>query len=161
VSGYASELLMVPELKFGIVVLTNEMEHAAPICVPIANILIPAFDALLASLQTSQLPPNWEDYTGIYSYGGINLTVYKNDDSQLAVSSPDYLGPDLPFIMISENIFQFIPPKDDPEDCMDQQTNEVIYQLIEFQEDGSGNIVSCTMPGIAWSYVFTKFVTAR
>jgi hypothetical protein len=51
VAGYASELLMVPELKLGIVVLASEVEHAQATAQTLTNILVPAFDAALRVLE--------------------------------------------------------------------------------------------------------------
>ena len=44
VDGYASEMIMVPELKLGIVTLSNVVEHAQSAAQALAQILVPAFD---------------------------------------------------------------------------------------------------------------------
>ncbi len=111
---------MVPELKFGIIVLAGEEEQASPICVPVANILIPAFEALLTSLQpTNQLPPNWQSYVGVYSLDGLNITIYSNQYKQLAMHCEVLFFEDLPMQLLGENVFLMLPPVDDQEEYVE------------------------------------------
>ena len=62
-----TEIIMAPEIKFGIVVLTNQVENAQEIAIALSNTIVPVFDQLLRSLQPSFLPTNWKDYVGVYS----------------------------------------------------------------------------------------------
>lgn len=65
----ASEIILVQELKLGIVVLVNTAEEASPIAVAISEIVIPTFQQVLESLQSqvNNLSPNYESYVGSYA----------------------------------------------------------------------------------------------
>lgn len=67
-SFYLLEIILVEELKLGIVVLVNTEEEASPIAVAVSEIITPAFTQVLQSLQNelNNLPPNYNSYLGVY-----------------------------------------------------------------------------------------------
>lgn len=84
VDGFASgnkirnliqEIILVEELKLGIVVLVNTVEEASAIAVAVSEIVIPVFTQVLQSLQNeiNNLPPNYNSYIG--TYGGKYLII--------------------------------------------------------------------------------------
>jgi len=154
VGGFASEIIMVPEIKFGIVALTNEAEHASPIAVQAAEMMIPVMVKVLKALQpSSYLPSNYVDYLGNYSLNGT--TQFTIGVSHLYKYL--LLNDEIPLMMVSNNTFQLIPSKHATTSCFEQEVSELLYQLIEFQED-NGDIVSATIWGIYYPLVFIKSV---
>ena len=89
VDGYASELIMIPELRLGWVVLANTVEHAQDTAQTMTNILIPAFEAWVHThpLKEDSAPLPLEAYVGTYIPGpgnspGMNQsTVIRLDPS--------------------------------------------------------------------------------
>lgn len=74
VAGYASELIMVPELKLGIVVLASMVEHAQYTAQLLTGVLLPAFDAALrTSVSPGPRPPPspTKAYIGMYKIHGV------------------------------------------------------------------------------------------
>ena len=70
VPGYASEIMMVPELKLGIVALSNVVEHAQSAAQAMAQILVPAFDTAdqFRNPTDNPAPPlDLAAYAGTYS----------------------------------------------------------------------------------------------
>ncbi len=64
--GYSSNVILVRELKLGVVVLTNVLSHATSYSRPITNILIPAFQTVLSYIEPAPVvPSNWQNYLGM------------------------------------------------------------------------------------------------
>ena len=82
VNGYASELIMVPELKLGIVVLANVMEHAQDAAQAMSGILVGAVDAWYRAQDTPAPPnPDVAFAAGVYAAGDGNgeIPVYASE----------------------------------------------------------------------------------
>eukprot|EP00927_Polykrikos_kofoidii_P066035 TRINITY_DN61708_c0_g1_i1.p1 TRINITY_DN61708_c0_g1~~TRINITY_DN61708_c0_g1_i1.p1 ORF type:complete len:618 (+),score=96.52 TRINITY_DN61708_c0_g1_i1:88-1941(+) len=70
VDGYASEIIMAPELKLGLVVLASQMEHAQATAQTLMGILLPAFDAALRD-QSRPQPSAVEPRGGLARFVGV------------------------------------------------------------------------------------------
>lgn len=67
VEGYSSEILLINELKLGIVVLTNVAEKSPSFAQVIAGLLIPIFETVITYNQPlPPVPKNWKKYLGNY-----------------------------------------------------------------------------------------------
>ena len=77
VDGYASEIILVPELQLGIVVLASMVEHAQYVAQRLTGMILPAFDAHFRTLGPS-LPPSpfhLSTYVGTYQPFPTTTTV--------------------------------------------------------------------------------------
>jgi len=151
VDGYASEIVMVPEMKLGLVVLTNIVEHAPPYAQAITKILVPAFENLLSSLAPSPaLPPNWNDYVGQYTAQGQVISVSSNGAYLLIQGA----GFDMSLVWISGNKFQIRPTPGDMRVCLDIQTDGD-YNVVNFVTNAN-KVTGLTFDGLSFDQVFVK-----
>jgi hypothetical protein len=146
VSGYSAEVIMVPELKLGIVVLANLEEHASAPAEAMARILVPAFDALFRNMQPSLLPPNAARFVGTYVGNATGRSAQVA--LQAGALTLSLLG-GAPLQWLGDStsrplLFRVLPPPGDGDSCFDQQTVDFV-QTLEFQTDASGAVVSFTM----------------
>ena len=71
VDGYASEIIMIPELKLGFVVLASEVEHAQYAAQRLVGLLLEPVAAQLAATSKNQYPPNpFSSYEGTFNPSG-------------------------------------------------------------------------------------------
>ena len=76
VDGYASEIIMIPELKVGIVVLSSMVEHAQYIAQRMTGMLLPQFDSYFRSsnVPTGSPPFPLSKYVGLYETTSTTTT---------------------------------------------------------------------------------------
>ena len=90
VDGYASEIIMIPELKVGIVVLSSMVEHAQYIAQRMTGMLLPQFDSYFRSsnVQTGSPPFPLSKYVGLYETTSTTTTstTAPNGSSSLNVN---------------------------------------------------------------------------
>jgi len=105
VDGYASELIMIPELKLGWVVLANMVEHAQDTAQTLANILLPAFDAF----SRSHLPPEPAPPLPLSAYAGLYEPAPGNYANQSVVLSLDPSGTYLTYALTVPALMIYSP----------------------------------------------------
>jgi len=152
VPGFASEMILVQELKLGIVVLANTMEEASPIAVPIAQSFIAAFNDVMQNLETYDLPYNYEDYLGEYLYVGESVTIsFNSSANQLYYSGAWGYGP---LEYVEDYWMRLLPPDVGSADCLNEQVDQY-YQFFEFNEV-DGIIQSLWLPGLDITQMYVK-----
>jgi CubicO group peptidase (beta-lactamase class C family) len=162
VNGYSSAIFMVPEIKLGIVVLTNNWEQSPPYVEAMSGILIPAFDAVFRSVeQIPQTPPNWKDYVGNYSnseaggsiivfgnsQNGMNYLSAYSKEGIIDASALEWLG--------NEHLFRMVAPAGDLESCLPRVLDN-FYQYVQFVAAPNGRITGLTMPGLTYTLTFHR-----
>lgn len=149
VNGYATEILMIPEYKLGMLVLTNIVEHAPYYTKPLAKIVIPAFQSAFEFLkQKPPLPPNPSIFTGRYSEANdrTNITVTLQN-GYLRIYSGE-LSLDNTLTWKYDTVFDLSPPFGDMSVCWDVQSGGY-YQNAFF--DAAGTTLRFDMGyGLLW-----------
>jgi len=156
VNGYAIEIIMVPEFKLGILVMTNIVEHAPYYAKPIAKIIIPKIHAAFTFLEEKVVPPpNIQKYVGNYYYqefGNYNISVSISNAETLLIYSND-VELDNILTWTTNNTFIMSPPFGDMNVCWDVQSGNY-FQTVYFQSNGNGDIISLTLDITAgWIFI--------
>eukprot|EP00808_Paulinella_micropora_P014436 g10109.t1 len=175
VEGYASELIMVQELKLGFVVLANVMEHAQAAAQAMARVLVPAFRNSFAAMANNPSPPpppvppspskraiDLALYVGTYVSSGagtINITFPVAGVSMLSLST-QYTTTALYYMnfpSLNQHTFMTVPAPGDLNACLVYQLEwDQYYDYVYFHADSSGSkILSLTMD-VYYGYVFNK-----
>eukprot|EP00040_Diaphanoeca_grandis_P032590 m.197996 g.197996 ORF g.197996 m.197996 type:complete len:530 (-) comp32675_c0_seq1:89-1678(-) len=146
VNGYASEIVMVPELKLGIVALSNVVEHAQLPAQTMAEILVEAFDTasrytaprtktpasllitLAGSYQTS-FGPNATDTETIVNVNGDLVSPVTNN---ALVPSILLFVPQLS--NDTHSTFRLLPLPGNAASCFNIQLDDW-YQLVRFENN--------------------------
>lgn len=166
VDGYASEIIFVPELKLGIVVLANIVEHAQDAAQRMTNILLPAFEAVFrANAATPSLPSVAASLVGDYRVSPgqpVAFTVAVSAGGDRLILSGD--GWDTVSLVYDEQAsdapnyrFRRMPPPGDANACQTLDIGDD-FQLVNFEVPAGSGQVSMSMD-ITWGTVWTK--TAR
>ena len=143
VNGYASEMIMVPELKLGIVVLANIMEHAQDAAQAASGILVPALDAWYRSQQAPARPnPADAAYAvGRYDAGGGNGEIPVSASDTGARLLMDWGGVVMVLAPMAPDggggrLFRMTPRPGDLEGCSTRLDNDH-NQVVRFHGDGA------------------------
>lgn len=161
----------VPELKLGIVVLANEVEHAAAACQSVAGILVPAFDALFRAAPqdagwpapplplaaytgtfVGKLPSDSRSQAGAGASQSIVMSL-SADGTHLLCSYAATVLKFLPGSSSDTHLFVMEPPAGDMESCFFRLVSDE-FQLLQFHVEG-GQVREMTMD-IEWGIVFVK-----
>ena len=173
VDGYASEMIMIPELKIGIVVLSSMVEHAQYVAQRFIGMVLPAFDSYFrvasANVQDPELNPPLPllNYIGTYvtttatlpdvqneinvELSGENVLIVNWNRSRLKYleSVEDDIG--------TTHLFRLLPWFGEAfgpgsKSCSRTQMDDW-YELLKFQVDGNGNVLSIKLDfvyGVTW-----------
>lgn len=75
IPGYSAMIIMIPEIKYGMVVTMND-DYAVEFGMSASDLIVPVFDSVLARLQPPPPNPgNLTEYTGVYVYQFLILPV--------------------------------------------------------------------------------------
>jgi CubicO group peptidase (beta-lactamase class C family) len=151
VAGYSTQVMMVHELKLGVIVLANQFGHSPSIGQEIIGTLLPAFDSVFRySSNPWPLPPNPTMFLGTYSdsRGSVVVSQQLPGAPLIIELGPGYnfglrwMGAELPS---QPYTFQTYTTPGDLNSCMNIQTGDE-YQFAFFQlNSGNTSVVSLTM----------------
>jgi len=159
VEGYSAQIAMVPELKLGVITLSNIVSAGPRINQIVLGIILPAFDATFRSLGTTwPLPPNPGMYIGTYTdqYGSIYvrqqvpggpLTLEMGQHWGLR-----WKGNQLPS---QPHTFELAYPPGDLNSCMNVQTEDPLEFVFFHPSSDNRTIQSVTMD-IYYERLWTK-----
>eukprot|EP01090_Pellita_catalonica_P002207 TRINITY_DN11836_c0_g1_i1.p1 TRINITY_DN11836_c0_g1~~TRINITY_DN11836_c0_g1_i1.p1 ORF type:complete len:499 (-),score=69.96 TRINITY_DN11836_c0_g1_i1:207-1676(-) len=149
-NGWSAEMVMIPELKLGIIVNVNMVENSAEATQQIINTLIPVVEAAIRIGQgESPQPANWKDYVGTYSNSAAGGSVsISYDGRMLYISSTIGLqSARLGWDKDTDN-FQLLPMLGDQWSCLLTEVEQEQFQWAEFHRDKAGNIATVVFPSI-------------
>ena len=93
INGFSAEINMIPEIKLGVIELTNYDLDESLFTLPTLEILIPAFTTWLNNKEAEEfkpnLPDNKDDYVGYYFNDDIPIlrVFINNNTGNLMISS--------------------------------------------------------------------------
>ena len=166
INGFSSEFDMIPEMKLGVIALSNYDLDESMFTLPILEILIPAFKAWMNSVQAAEfkavLPTNVGKYVGYYYDGDIPLfeVVYNNKtDNLMVVSVVEELYGVLTWMgesVSGGNLFVYNDLYDDVESCWVKTLSGDDKSTLEFVVDKTGKVTGAMINDNDWGVVFPK-----
>jgi len=149
VEGYASELILVPELKLGIVVLASIVEHAQATAQTLTGLLLPAFDSHFRSLGPATSAPSPLDVRGTYRPNLETLPTLHVTETN-GVLYFDWIPSTLEYLGTEETndgdefVFRLLPwpgmgAGPAAATCTRTQSDDW-WNLVKFRKDGDGGV---------------------
>jgi len=158
--GYSSWLMAVPDLKLGLVVLTNQAFAAVQFGRRAAEILVPALEAALTGMTTTATNiTNVNDYLGDYQgvfyqddfYGQNPILVSITGDSRFMFASSNYFffnGYQYATLKpVTTDSFQLIPTPGYQPSCFAVSTSFFEYAYVNFKRT-AGVVTSLEILGV-------------
>eukprot|EP01087_Luapelamoeba_hula_P017704 TRINITY_DN5608_c0_g1_i1.p1 TRINITY_DN5608_c0_g1~~TRINITY_DN5608_c0_g1_i1.p1 ORF type:complete len:531 (-),score=78.18 TRINITY_DN5608_c0_g1_i1:49-1641(-) len=159
VNGYSSEIIMVPELTFGIVVLANTEFHAASYAQAVAAIMIPILDTVFRVLESMpQVPENYKEYIGEYTIANTTLITITGGEIRgqryLSFYSPS-LEVNAILKEVSTDHYQLLPAFHNQESCMNVEFAS-FFEYVDFVRSSSTKaITGLRIPGLVYELAWT------
>jgi len=162
VTGWASEMIMVDELKLGLVVLANMEENAQGIAQAAMGVLLPRFEgALWAAQEELYLPTQYKDYVGNFTApnngGFLDITLTAGSlVMNMGFPSIDTSSGTLREYNETAEIYEIVPLAGNLDSCINNQLED-FFQTVQFLRNSTtGEVTTAQMTGINWGITYTK-----
>ena len=166
INGFSAEIDMIPEMKLGLIALSNYGLDESMFTLPVYEILIPAFKSLMNTMQSSKFKPNLpkkiDDYVGYYFYEDVPLfQVFINNKTGnlMVVSDLQGLYGILTWMgdsVDNGNTFVYNDLYDDTESCWIKTLSGDDKSTIQFITDSNGNVTGAALYDNYYGYIFPK-----
>jgi Beta-lactamase len=150
-NGWSAEMVLVPELKLGIITNVNVVENSADATQQVVNTLLPIIEA---AIRTHQAPPSrpkaWEDYVGTYRHGESTVTVtHDRVSGQLYIATN--FGVQMAQLEWNEgtDAFQLMAMEGDQWSCFLTEVEQSMFEWAEFSRSQAGSVEAVVLPAVS------------
>eukprot|EP01084_Bolivina_argentea_P091231 164246_1 len=162
INGFSSEIDMIPEMKLGVIALSNYDMDESMFTLSTLEILLPAFKEWLNSVKVSEfkpnLPNNINDYVGTYFLTETIplFKVYIDNRTKYLMVSSSLNGFYGVLTWISKQQFVYNEYYDNTESCWQKTLGGSPGITIEFTSDTKGSVNGVMINDLDYGIMFPK-----